>query len=520
MPNRREFLKTTAAAGGAVLAGGVPSLALAGERTRRGPNAAPLNILVLGGTGFIGPHLVRHAVSRGHSVTIFTRGRHDAELPAGVTRLQGDRNGKLEALEGKTWDAVVDDSATNPDWVRQSTTLLKEAAHNYLFTSSTGVYYPYLTRRIDESTPVRYEVKDPKDGSETYGVAKAQCERATQQAFGDRAIIVRPTYIVGPGDTTDRFPYWPQRLARGGEVLAPGRHDDPVQFIDVRDLVELMVHLLEQKRGGVYNAVGPRTPLTADAFYRAAVKALEANVRLTYVDDYDFLAAHKIDEAIPWAMLRGNDDGMMSVRNDRAIAAGLGVSAVGGDGARYTGVVADGARGTPAQAALHDHPRTGDAGAERLACAGAERGAKLNADRRQLSLQIRAALGEKYRPKEAIHGQRAFNPRRDLRWFRRLGTGACPRGAAAMGQTHSPDGRIRPNSCCVDGRPASVSGRIARGCRDWRRSSCCYSRAVTCGNARPTRVPSSSRSSCGSSRPRLPWQQSAQLPSRSAAPAS
>ncbi|HEY5062969.1 MAG TPA: NAD-dependent epimerase/dehydratase family protein, partial [Gemmatimonadaceae bacterium] len=229
MPNRRDFLKTTAAAGGAALASGIPSLAIpslarAGKLSRHEPNAAPLKILVLGGTGFIGPHLVRHAVSRGHSLTIFTRGRHDAELPGGVTRLQGDRNGQLEALEGKTWDAVVDDSATNPEWVRQSTALLKAAAHNYLFTSSTGVYYPYLTRNIDESTPVRYEVKDPKDESEAYGVAKAQCERATQQAFGDRAIVVRPTYIVGPGDTTDRFPYWPQRLAKGGDVLAPGRH--------------------------------------------------------------------------------------------------------------------------------------------------------------------------------------------------------------------------------------------------------------------------------------------------------
>jgi 2'-hydroxyisoflavone reductase len=328
MPNRREFLKITAGAGGAALAGGIPSLALpslarTAELPRRNLSAPPLRILVLGGTGFIGPHLVRHAVSREHSVTIFTRGRHDAELPSGVTRLQGDRNGKLEALEGKTWDAVVDDSATNPEWVRQSTALLKEAAHNYLFTSSTGVYYPYLARGIDESAPVHYDVKDAKDGSETYGVAKAQCERATQQAFGDRAIIVRPTYIVGPGDTTDRFPYWPQRLARGGEVLAPGKRDDPVQFIDVRDLAEFMVHLVETKRSGIYNVAGPKSPLTAYEFYDAAAKAINANVTLTHVDDYDFLAAHKIDEAIPWAMLRGNDDGMMSVLNAKAVAAGL-----------------------------------------------------------------------------------------------------------------------------------------------------------------------------------------------------
>ena len=322
MTSRREFLRTTAVAGGAVLAGGAPALSRAASlRTAGQPQ--PLNLLVLGGTGFIGPHLVRHAVLRGHTVTIFTRGRHDADLPAGVARLQGDRNGKLEALEGRTWDAVVDDSATNPNWVRLSTSLLKSSAGQYLFTSSTGVYYPYVKRGMDEATPVHYEAADPKDDSETYGVAKAQCERETQQAFGDRAIIVRPTYIVGPGDTSDRFPYWPQRLARGGEVLAPGRRDDPVQFIDVRDLAEFMVDLLERKRRGVFNAAGPRSPMTAHEFYHEAARAIGANVRFTFVDDYDFLKAHKIDEAIPWAMLRGNDDGMMSIGNDRAVAAGL-----------------------------------------------------------------------------------------------------------------------------------------------------------------------------------------------------
>jgi 2'-hydroxyisoflavone reductase len=321
--NRRDFLKATAAAGGALLAGGLPRLADAATLDASRRASASLNILVLGGTGFIGPHLVRHAVARGHRVTIFTRGRHDAELPEAVVRLQGDRNGQLGALEGKTWDAVIDDSATNPDWVRQSTELLKGSAGAYMFTSSTGVFYPYLKRGIDETAPILYEAADPKDGSATFGVAKAQCERQVHDTFGDRGIVVRPTYIVGPGDTTDRFPYWPVRLARGGEVLAPGRRDDPSQIIDVRDLAEFMVKLLEDKRGGVYNVAGPRKPLLARDFYTQAAKAIGANVTFTYVDDYDFLAKHKIDEAIPWAMLKGNDDGMMSVKNDKAIAAGL-----------------------------------------------------------------------------------------------------------------------------------------------------------------------------------------------------
>lgn len=326
MTSRRSFLRTITAIGGGIAASGRIALANAveavGSATSR--TTAPLDILVLGGTGFIGPHLVKHAVSRGHRVTIFTRGRRQAELPQQVIRLIGDRNGQLGALEGRKWDAVVDDSATNPDWVRQSTELLKNAVGQYLFTSSTGVYYPYLERGLDESVVPHTEVADPKDGSETFGVAKARCERQTQEVFGNRAIIIRPTYIVGPGDTTDRFPYWPVRLARGGEVLAPGRREDPVQFIDVRDLAEFMVKVLENKRSGAFNVAGPKSVMTVPVFLEEARKALDAKVQFTWVDDYEFLAAQKIEEAIPWAMLRGNDDGMMSIRNDRAVAAGLG----------------------------------------------------------------------------------------------------------------------------------------------------------------------------------------------------
>ena len=317
MTTRRNFLQSSAILGSALF-GVAPAMArlFSGRRST-------LDMLVLGGTGFIGPHLVRLAVARGHRVTIFNRGHHDADLPNGIIRLTGDRNGQLGALVGKRWDVVVDDSATNPDWVRQSTQLLKDSVGRYLFTSSTGVYYPYLQRGLDESVAPHLDVADPKDFSETYGVAKARCEREVQQAFGDRGLVVRPTYIVGPGDTSDRFPYWPVRLARGGETLAPGRRDDPVQFIDVRDLADLMLRLLEDQRSGVYNAVGPRGTLTMPEFLEQAKTAIDSNAKFTWVDDYDFLAAHGIDEAIPWARLAGNDDGMMSIRNEKAIAAGL-----------------------------------------------------------------------------------------------------------------------------------------------------------------------------------------------------
>ncbi len=321
MQNRRTFLVSSALASGSLFAGFKPF-----ANSVRGPARAavePLDLLILGGTGFIGPHLVRHAVARGHRVTIFTRGRAQADLPDSVVRLLGDRNGQLQALEGKRWDAVVDDSGNRADWVRQSTALLKDAVGRYLFTSSTGVYYPYLRRGLSEADPVHYDQRDPQDGEEAFGVMKAQGERYVLEAFGERGLVVRPTYIVGPGDTSDRFPYWPVRLARGGEVLAPGRADDPSQFIDVRDLAEFMVRLLENKQSGVFNAVGPERPMTARAFYAAAAAALKASVKFTYVDDYDFLRSHKIEEAIPWAMLSGNNDGMMSIRNARAIAAGL-----------------------------------------------------------------------------------------------------------------------------------------------------------------------------------------------------
>jgi 2'-hydroxyisoflavone reductase len=281
-------------------------------------------MLILGGTGYIGPHLVKHAIARGHEVTIFTRGRRDPELPESVIRLQGDRDGKLQALEGKKWDVVIDDSATNPDWVRQSTELLKGNVGRYLFTSSTGVFYPYLKRGADETTPVVTELTDPKDLSLDFGTKKANCEKQVMSVFGDKGVVVRPTYIVGPGDTSNRFPYWPQRLARGGEVLAPGKKDDAVQIIDVRDLAEFMVKLLEDGRGGIYNAAGPKSQLFVRDFYTQAAKALDAKVNFVYVDDYDFLDKNNIGDCVPWIMLKGNDYGHTYAKNDKAIAAGLG----------------------------------------------------------------------------------------------------------------------------------------------------------------------------------------------------
>lgn len=291
---------------------------------------APLNILVLGGTGFIGPHLVRRLVERGHHVTTFTRGRREADLPESVTRLIGDRDakdangqpaGNYDSLKGKKWDAVFDDSANNPTWVRESTALLKDATPLYLFVSSTGVFYPYRTTNIDENTKVRMSMTE--EAADSFGVAKSQAEQITREAFGRGAIIIRPTYIVGPGDTSDRFTYWPVRLARGGDVLAPGKKTDPSQFVDVRDLVAFMVKVVEEKRGETFNVAGPKERLTFAHFLDEARKAVGPDARLTWIEDYEFLTAQKLTFACPWGMALGDDLGQMSINNNRAVAAGL-----------------------------------------------------------------------------------------------------------------------------------------------------------------------------------------------------
>lgn len=327
MTSRRDFLRTGAIAGGALIAGcargsQVPDGLAATPRSQPG-----LRVLVLGGTGFIGPHLVRHLVSRGHQVSIFTRGRRDADIPESVERLVGDRaiteanpQGDLRALTGRRWDVVFDDSATDPRWVTATTTVLKDSGR-YVFVSSTGVFLPYLTPNNDETAPVLY---DPPEGRQPeYGHNKARSERVTLGAFGDRGVVVRPGYIVGPGDTTDRFSYWPQRFARGGEILVPGKKTDPSQFVDVRDLTEFMVKLVEEQRGGIYNVTGPREPLQWSQFIAEAHAVLNPGATLLWIEDYEFLRANRVTYNIPWMIPEGDNAYHLRINNRKAVAAGL-----------------------------------------------------------------------------------------------------------------------------------------------------------------------------------------------------
>lgn len=300
--NRRDFLKTTAAAGSA-LAAGIAPVALAGcaaddppETGSSGESEAaqnraanPLKILILGGTGFIGPHQVEYALSRGHEVTLFNRGRTNAQLFPEVEKLVGDRESDLTALEGRSWDVVVDNSATNaPPWVEASANLLKDTCERYIFVSTRSVYADTSRVPMTTDAPVwTYELADVEPGTERlpYGLGKALSEQIARDAFGeDRTLVFRPGLIIGPGDPTDRFTYWPVRIHRGGEVLAPGDGTDPVQIIDVRDFGDWLIRMAEAEESGTYNVIGPRTPRPMAELLYGIRAVTTAETTFTWVD--------------------------------------------------------------------------------------------------------------------------------------------------------------------------------------------------------------------------------------------
>lgn len=272
MTTRRQFLQVSAAAGGSIALGLGPDVPTAtaspvtgATRATRGAARRSIRLLILGGTGFIGPWQVRYALERGHQVTIFNRGRTAPGMFEGVEELTGDRAAAhLEALRGRQWDAVIDNSAARadaPDWVRDSASLLKDAAELYLFISTRSVYRDLSRVPATVDAPVYTPATTPGWSAGEpypYGLAKALAEQELREAFGERSTIVRPGLIVGPGDDTDRFTYWPVRIERGGEVLAPGAGErDRVQVIDVRDLCEWVVRLCEERTYGTFMAVGP-----------------------------------------------------------------------------------------------------------------------------------------------------------------------------------------------------------------------------------------------------------------------
>ena len=323
---RRHFLKTSIAVGSG-LGFALRSSSLFAEKSVKS-----LRILILGGTGFTGPYQVRYALSRGHKVTTFNRGKtHPGELPNEVEQLVGDRSGKLDALKDRQWDVAIDNPTTLPAWVRDAAQVLKGNVERYVFVSTISVYAD-TSKGVDETAPLaKYDGSDPlketleamkASGYKTYGPLKALSEQEAEKWFPGRTLIVRPGLIVGPRDETDRFTYWPVRIDRGGEVLTPGTPNDPVQLIDARDLAEWTIRMVESRETGIYNATGPAKPLGIGEMLDRIKGALDSNAKFTWAPA-DFLKAQKIEAWSDMPVWTGDESGMARTSISRALAKGL-----------------------------------------------------------------------------------------------------------------------------------------------------------------------------------------------------
>lgn len=329
---RRDVLKLGALASAAGLA---PALASAATGNAPAKAAKPLDILILGGTGFTGPHQVRYALARGHRITLFNRGRRPQDWPAEVEELTGDREtGELDALKGRRWDVCIDNPTSVPYWVRDIGQVLKGQIGHYLFISTLSVYSDSATPAQDEDAP-RAVYAGPDIMAETraslianmalYGPMKAACEDEALKWFPDITTLIRPGLIVGPGDETDRFSYWPLRVRRGGDILAPGDGRDPVQFIDARDLAEWTIRMAEQRTFGAFNAMGPAYGMGMDQLLYG-IQAVTGTAANFHWAPAEFLAEHKVSpwgDMPVWVPGEGDSAGFARHRNDRAIAQGL-----------------------------------------------------------------------------------------------------------------------------------------------------------------------------------------------------
>jgi 2'-hydroxyisoflavone reductase len=343
MLTRRTFLRWSAALGGALGLGplsrrplGAMPIGVVPSTARRdtGRAKAPLNILILGGTGFTGPEQVEYAIARGHRVTLFNRNKTRPDFFKGrvAEELIGDLNNDTSALEGKKFDVVIDNPTTFPAWVRNAAKYLAGNTKHYMFISTTSVYRDESQIGIDENSPTTpmpadldpYTL-DPTHASRFYGALKTRAEQEVAALYPGMHTIIRPCLIVGPLDRTDRFTYWPARIDKGGEVLAPDEPDDPCQFIDSRDLAEWMIRMAEGRELGLYNAIGPAKPMTiAEMLY--GVKAITtAGAQFTWVP-WEFLQEQNVR---PWRNMTvwqppyGRTAGYQRRNAAKAIAKGL-----------------------------------------------------------------------------------------------------------------------------------------------------------------------------------------------------
>jgi 2'-hydroxyisoflavone reductase len=255
-----------------------------------------MRLLILGGTMFLGRHLVDEALERGHDVTLFNRGKTGPGLFPQVTTLHGDRDGGLEPLRGGRWDAVIDTSGYVPRVVKQSVDLLSDLTDHYTFVSSISVYADVSEIGMREDAPAATpSAPDSEDIARDYGALKYLSEQVVSEGFGDRALVVRPGLIVGPWDPSDRFTYWPARVARGGRVLAPGRPDRRIQFIDARDLASWTLTMAEQRASGAFNADGPGGGYTMGELLETCRTVTGSDATWTWVSD-EFLADAGVGE--------------------------------------------------------------------------------------------------------------------------------------------------------------------------------------------------------------------------------
>jgi 2'-hydroxyisoflavone reductase len=289
-----------------------------------------LKILILGGTSFLGPHLVDELHQRGHKITLFNRGTQELTQFPDVEKLQGDRYGNLAALKDRTWDAVIDTSGHLPGVVEASSKVLINATNHYTFVSTVGVYADFQNMGINEEYPAAVlEYPTEEITEQNYGALKACCEQVIQNYFPGRSLIVRPGLIVGPGDPTDRFTYWPRRLKEGGDILAPGEPNQNVQFIDVRDLAWWIVDQVEKQVTGCYNVTGK--PIPFQDLLAGCQKVTQADAIIHWASE-DFLIRHHVQDWVElplWLSSKRNMPGFLNVSIEKALASGLNLRPLG-----------------------------------------------------------------------------------------------------------------------------------------------------------------------------------------------
>jgi 2'-hydroxyisoflavone reductase len=316
---RRSFIQSASALGALAA---LPGCSKALDTTPK-----PLDILVLGGTGFIGPHEINYARARGHTITMFNRGKTAPDMFPDVEALIGDRDDQLDALKGRDWDAVIDNSGFFPRHARLSAELLHGHVGQYMFVSSISAYAESLTVDDDEFSGAYAEMDDPTDESEhiygpTYGARKALCEQEVTKVFGDMAINVRPGIITGTGDPTERLRHWLRRMVAGNEILVPGEEDLPIQYIDASDMTGWMVRMLEEGGSGPYNAVGAAEPYRARPLLEGLRDSAGSKSALTWID-WEWIRKETSENSNYGPWYGEGPMPFMQVNNDRAMATGL-----------------------------------------------------------------------------------------------------------------------------------------------------------------------------------------------------